>query len=220
MRIAVMQPYFLPYAGYFRLIAGVDTFVVLDTAQFPRRGWVHRNRLRRDDGELAWLTLPLAYSPRTSSVADMAFHPMASDLWPRRLRSFPACREPRPATEGLLARLDRLEGKPVDLLIDLLASVNGLLGFSTPMLRASSLRLAPDLDRTHAMLAICRALGATAYLNAPGGLELYAPDDFMRAGIELQFLPEYRGDWSSILQRLHDEPANAVRHEILTNLGP
>jgi hypothetical protein len=40
-----MQPYFVPYAGYFRLFAASDLFVIYDCVQFPRRGWVHRNRL-------------------------------------------------------------------------------------------------------------------------------------------------------------------------------
>jgi hypothetical protein len=220
MRIAIMQPYFLPYAGYFRLIAGADAFVVLDTAQFPRRGWVHRNRLRRDDGELAWLTLPLAYAPRDSRIGDMSFHPEADELWGPRLRAFPACRAPRPETASLLARLRRMESDPVSYLLDLMACVNGLLGFTTPMLRASALRIPPEPDRAQTLVAIGGALGATAYLNAPGGRELYDPEEFMRAGIELRFLPEYRGNFASILQRLHDEPADAIRREILENLEP
>ena len=43
--MAIMQPYFIPYAGYFRLFAASDLFVIYDCVQFPRRGWVHRNKL-------------------------------------------------------------------------------------------------------------------------------------------------------------------------------
>ena len=43
--VAIMQPYFIPYAGYFRLFTGADLFVVCDDVQFPRRGWLHRNKL-------------------------------------------------------------------------------------------------------------------------------------------------------------------------------
>ena len=57
--VAIMQPYFYPYAGYFRLFARADLFVVYDCVQFPRRGWVHRNRLTGADGQLQWLTLLL-----------------------------------------------------------------------------------------------------------------------------------------------------------------
>ena len=56
--IAVMQPYFVPYAGYFRLFAATDLFVIYDCVQFPRRGWVHRNQLPGANGQPNWLTLP------------------------------------------------------------------------------------------------------------------------------------------------------------------
>jgi hypothetical protein len=50
--VSIMQPYFLPFAEYFRLFAASDVFVLLDDVQFPRRGWVHRNRLHDRGGEL------------------------------------------------------------------------------------------------------------------------------------------------------------------------
>ena len=43
--VAIMQPYFLPYIGYFQLLAAVDTFVVLDDVNYINRGWINRNRL-------------------------------------------------------------------------------------------------------------------------------------------------------------------------------
>ena len=46
-----MQPYFVPYAGYFRLFAASDLFVIYDCVQFPRRGWVHRNKMFAADGQ-------------------------------------------------------------------------------------------------------------------------------------------------------------------------
>ena len=45
LKIAIMQPYFFPYIGYFNLINMTDIFVFLDNVQFNRRGWIHRNKL-------------------------------------------------------------------------------------------------------------------------------------------------------------------------------
>ena len=45
MKIAVMQPYFLPYIGYFQLIKSVDKFVVYDNIEFTKKGWINRNRI-------------------------------------------------------------------------------------------------------------------------------------------------------------------------------
>ena len=73
--VAVMQPYFMPYAGYFRLFAAADVFVLFDCVQFPRRGWVHRNRFATAAGHLDWLTLPLLKCPRETRIDELAFAP-------------------------------------------------------------------------------------------------------------------------------------------------
>lgn len=67
MTIAVMQPYWAPYAGYFRLFVAADLFVVFDCVQFPRRGWVHRYKDEKGD----WVTLPLQKAPRNTRICDM-----------------------------------------------------------------------------------------------------------------------------------------------------
>ena len=75
--VAVMQPYFLPYAGYFRLFAEADLVCLFDCVQFPRRGWVHRNQLPGYTGAAKWLTLPLAKRPMAIRIDDLAFAPSA-----------------------------------------------------------------------------------------------------------------------------------------------
>src|ERR1700750_1478713 len=69
--VPIMQPSFLPYAGYFRLFAASDLFVVYDCVQFPRRGWVHRNRLPLASGDAGWLTLPVAKAPRDALICNL-----------------------------------------------------------------------------------------------------------------------------------------------------
>ena len=64
--VAVMQPMWAPYAGYFRLFVAADVFVYFDDVQFPRRGWVHRYK---QDGK--WVTLPVAKAPRDTRICDM-----------------------------------------------------------------------------------------------------------------------------------------------------
>jgi len=72
-RVAVMQPYFFPYAGYFRLFTHVDEFVIFDCVQFPRRGRVHRCEFVAANGTLEWLTLPLARQSRDVLIRDLEF---------------------------------------------------------------------------------------------------------------------------------------------------
>jgi WbqC-like protein family len=214
-----MQPYFLPYAGYFRLMCRVDAFVVFDNVQFPRRGWVHRNRLRRPDGELDWLTLPLRYHPLDTWISALEFDNHAQARWRTRMCRFPACRQPRGDSEAIVELMDRLEDRPSDYLRKLLRRVADILGLSASFVNPADLSIPGQMGRTERVIAICRAVGATTYVNAPGGRFLYEPREFAHHGIKLVFLPDYRGTMASILQRLHDEPAQAVRREIESNLG-
>ena len=61
MRVAIMQPYFFPYIGYFQLMAACDVFLVYDDAQYIYGGWVNRNRILVN-GTAQWLTVPVAGS--------------------------------------------------------------------------------------------------------------------------------------------------------------
>ena len=83
--IAIMQPYFIPYAGYFRLFAVSDLLVIYDCVQFARRGWVHRNRLPDRSGVERWLTLPLAKAPQSVLIKDLRFPEDAAALLDHRL---------------------------------------------------------------------------------------------------------------------------------------
>ena len=90
MRIAIMQPYFYPYAGYFRLLYSADIFVALDCVQFPRRGWVHRNQLHDQTGQRNWISLPLLKSNRdTTRICDLKFNSDAKKLFLDQSRRFP-----------------------------------------------------------------------------------------------------------------------------------
>src|SRR3954469_21286194 len=88
LTIAVMQPYFIPYAGYFRLFAASDLFVIYDCVQFPRRGWVHRNKLIDGSGAERWLTLPLGKASQSALIMDLQFPPNAGQLLRQRLQPF------------------------------------------------------------------------------------------------------------------------------------
>ena len=88
-----MQPYFMPYAGYFRLFASTDQFVLYDDVQFPKEGWVHRNRLLNQNGEPAWLTLPIKRMPLKTKINEIVFNSEAGLLWRERMRKFSSLAE-------------------------------------------------------------------------------------------------------------------------------
>jgi hypothetical protein len=211
--VAVMQPYFIPYAGYFRLFAASDLFVIYDCVQFPRRGWVHRNRLADRGGTERWLTLPMQKAPRDVLIRDLRFAPDAAALFSRRLRPFPLA-----AVSGdvapVMEALHDARGFPVDYIVRLLERIVVYLGLPWQVMRSSALDLPPSLRGENRILEIARRLGAGRYVNASGGRCLYDAATFERAGVELRFLPDYAGPTVSILTRLLDEDRDALARDI------
>lgn len=84
-RVAVMQPYFFPYADYFWLFATVDKSIIFDSVQFARRGRIHRSEVPVPGGATEWLTLPLAYHPRDVLIRDLVFASDARERFDKRL---------------------------------------------------------------------------------------------------------------------------------------
>lgn len=209
--VAVMQPYFMPYAGYYRLFSAADVFVIFDCVQFPRRGWVHRNRFPTSDGQLEWLTLPILRCPRETRIGDLAFaadaEPRLADILPR----FPLLEGARRRGSRLLELVLNLgSGRIADYLSAQLAEVASILGISRALVRSSDLDIDPALHGQARVIAIARSLGATRYVNSPGGRALYDAQAFAEQGIELTFLAPFGGPADSILTLLLSSPAEAV----------
>jgi len=216
-RLAVMQPYFFPYAGYFRLFSQVDEFVIYDCVQFPRRGRVHRCALPSQSGSPEWLTLPLASQPREIRIRDLAFAPGARAEFDRRLAHLPWLgRTAGPAAARVREFLHSPLTSVVDYLETSLRLVNELLGLQTPIIRSSSLSIDDSLRGQARILAILSARNATHYLNSPGGRELYDADQFARAGVALSFLPDYRGQFFHLLPALLTEDPARIRADVET----
>jgi len=211
-----MQPYFFPYAGYFRLFAACDEFVIFDCVQYPRRGRVHRTEVLGTGAQAEWLTLPLAGQPVTTLIRDLAFAVGARATFDQRLARVAALAEPRSADA---ARIVEYLHAPLDSVIDYLESglrlVNDILGLDTLITRSSVLDIDPDLRGQDRVLAIARARGATTYVNPPGGRALYDAGYFARQGLGLEFLPDYRGRYYRMLLALLQEPAGAIRADVL-----
>jgi hypothetical protein len=219
MRVAVMQPYFMPYAGYFRLFAAADVFVAFDCVQFPRRGWVHRNRLADHGGELQWLTLPLAKSDRdTTRICDLQFRSDAQKEWLAETRRFPSLdalsRRQGPLAEAVF----ELGNSPCDYIIRGLAHVATALGVERRIVRSSELGVDPGLRAQERIIDIVRRMGGDKYVNAPGGRDLYDRQAFDAAGIRLEFLADYMGGYGSVLERLVLESPAEIARELSENL--
>lgn len=209
--IAVMQPYFAPYTGYFRLFQATDLFVLYDCVQFPRRGWVHRNRFTATPGAFDWLTLPLLKCDQATKIHHLTFREDAGRILKENALKFPHLAKETPFD----AHLYHCKGSVVDYLENLLRLCCKILDLPWRVVRSSALNLPPDLKGQDRLLEICEHFKATRYINASGGIELYEGDRFSARGVTLDFLTPYQGPMESILERLLKEDPREIRDDIL-----
>lgn len=190
----VMQPRFLPHLGYFALMSRVDAFVLFDSAQYVRREWINRNRIRAGNREgWRWVGIPVRKAPLETAIREIevAYDPPWQERLRETLRHTYGNAPCHPRVWGLLDPLWRRPARLVDLLVPLLERFAGHLGLAPEWLLASELE-APDPsgDPQRRILDICRRLGASRYWNLPGGRTLYRAEAFAAAGVELRFVPE------------------------------
>lgn len=226
MRVAIMQPAFIPPASYFRLFAIADVFVVLDDVQLNRRWYTNRQQLPDATGKPKWLTLPLKGGQRdTTMIKDMQW--MVGDAeqeWLRRLRKFPLCGKDR-MMGGASVRYDFMnvtgefaDTPPLQFICTTLEKICAMLEIPVNIQYASAIGNPLRLRKQERMIDICQRVGGKYYVNSPGGRDLYDKFAFARGGLRLEFLSDWKGNYKSIIERLADETPNKMRKEIMGNL--
>lgn len=189
MRIAIMQPYFMPYIGYWQLIAAVDAFVVYDNIKYTKKGWINRNRFLTN-GEEAVFSLPLR---KDSDFLDVNQRFLSDSFDPEDfLNRFREAYRKAPEFSSVMPLLEGIVRNPVSNLFEyILGSIRVVCGFleiKTPLVVSSTIVCDHSLKSGERVRAICKALGAVIYVNPVGGMELYSKDDFAKNGINLKFL--------------------------------
>lgn len=228
MKLAIMQPYFLPYIGYFQLIAAADVFVVYDNIKYTKKGWINRNRLLQNDTDASF-SLPLR---QDSDYLDIVEREIAAEFNPEKLLNrfkgayarAPHFRQTIQLLEEILSFEDR---NLFRFIRHSLAVLCRHFDIRTPLCDSSTLRIDHALKAQDKVIALCKALEADTYINPMGGLELYDGNSFSRHGITLKFIRpkafEYTQfgnefvPWLSIADVLMFNPLDVVRDTIVGN---
>lgn len=190
MHVAVMQPYFFPYIGYFQLMHAVDCFVFYDDAQYMKGGWVNRNRILHA-GAPRWWTYPVAREDYRLPISKRRYDRSAAhdrsllDKLDTAYRRAPRHAEARAAVEHAM---EGDEAGVAALNEQLLRRTAAGLGIACDFVRSSQVEHDRSLAGEARVVDLCRRLGATRYLNPMGGRALYHRDAFAAAGMELGFL--------------------------------
>lgn len=211
MRVAVMQPYFYPYIGYFQLMAAVDLFILFDCVQFPRRGRVHRTQIPDGSEVTAWLTLPLAKGPRNTRINELSFADQAARAFADRCAPYSWLGNlPGSIADAMFSPMESV----VDYLERNLRVAADYLQISTPFVRSSAFSIPESIRHSERVCAVVRAAGASRYLNASGGRSIYDSSDFTSHLIELEFLAAYTGSRFHILHSFASEDPDILAHDV------
>lgn len=187
--VAIEQPNYVPWIGYFDLVAQCDVFVWLDTVQYTPRDWRNRNRVGAHEAH--WITIPVrSRGRRAQRIADVEID--AARPWARKhLASVASACRGAPHFAQVFALYESYLTRPYRLLADLTIDLNEALcraiGLDTRFLRASAIAGAPD-DRRERLLGLCERTGGTLYLSGPSARDYLAPDDFRRRSLGLRYI--------------------------------
>jgi hypothetical protein len=191
MKVAIMQPYFLPYIGYWQLLKAVDVFVLYDNIKYTKKGWINRNRFLLNDSDKMF-TLPLVSGSDQLNINQRVIsYSFDRDAFLRKING--AYQKSHYFGSYMQQIMDRCVAGPGENLYTSIEHsirvISEALDITTPLLRSSELPFNHmQFKGQDKVLAICESLSATHYINPIGGVELYDKAIFEARGIQLSFL--------------------------------
>jgi hypothetical protein len=219
--IAILQSNYVPWKGYFDLIAAVDEFLIFDEVQYTRRDWRNRNKIVVQ-GTVKWLTIPVQTKGRffgPIEEIETDGHDWAEQHWKtivhayRRAAYFAEYQPVLEATYRKAASLIRL----TEINELFLRTLTGLLDIPTPITRANVVPRTTQLP-TDRLVEICLGRHASEYVSGPAARAYIEAEKFSRAGVALKYA-DYSG------YPAYEQHATAFEHgvsilDVLMRCGP
>jgi hypothetical protein len=190
MKLAIMQPYFFPYIGYFQLVNAVDKFVLYDDVNFISRGWIHRNNFLIG-GEAKLVGIPLKNASQNKLICDVEVDDMQPwrEKFVRTIELAYKKASQFAAVFPLVARVATSgETRIASLAALSIRAVADFLGVHTEFVPTSRVYENSSQKAEHRILDICEREQTTDYINPIGGRALYRGENFAERSIRLHFL--------------------------------
>lgn len=190
MKLAIMQPYFFPYIGYFQLIKAVDKFVLLDDVNYINKGWINRNYIYVN-GKKNLFTIPLKKVSQNKLINEICLSDETN--WREKiLKSIWTSYKTAPEFEEAYGLIEKVFNYECELLKDYLLNsfkeIIYYLGIKTELVKSSAIYNNKHYKGQERILDICQKEKTHIYINAINGMELYSKDDFAKKGIEIKFI--------------------------------
>ena len=190
-KVAIMQPYFFPYIGYFHLINSVDEFVIYDNIQYTKKGWINRNKILVNVKDKL-ISLPLKKDSDYLNVVDRELSYTLDIEKLKLLNLLKSSYRKSPEYEIVLPIIEKCilfpESNLFSFILNTLTTLNYYLEINTKITTSSTIDIDHSLKSQDKVIAICKNLQATTYINAIGGQELYNVQDFKNEGLNLKFI--------------------------------
>lgn len=196
-KLAIMQPYFFPYVGYWQLISHVDTFVLFDDVQYIRHGWINRNRILKPEADWQYIIVPLEKHPRSSKICDVKA--VEGQAWKDRIMGQLMPYRKIAPYYRLTAQLvmDALftgnSRKVTEINLNIVRVISNAIGLTTKFVVSSEQNFdySNVNDPGEWALRISEQMNASEYLNPISGAALFDETKFVDAGIRLGFVQSH-----------------------------
>lgn len=206
-RIAIVQSNYIPWKGYFDLLASVDAFILYDAVQFTRRDWRNRNRVKTAQG-LQWLTVPVLSKGRYDQAIDET--EVDGAAWAaRHWRAIESSYARAPHFDRVAAQIEPVMRSPSPMLSEvnraLIGAVAALLGIETPITNCRDYTLVEG--KTERLVALCQQAGGDVYVSGPAAKAYLDGREFTAAGLAVEWFdysgyPEYPQLWGDFVHEV------------------
>ena len=187
MRLAVMQPYFFPYIGYWQLISAVDTFVIYDDVNFIKQGYINRNNILQNQ-KAHLFTLELIGASSNKKINEIKIGGNSNKLLRTIKQNYskaPFYKNVFPMIEDILNNDEKNLSKFLGFSLEKIARH---LDIDTEFLYSSDVKNDKTFKAEDRLIEMSKILNATGYINSIGGIELYDKEVFFQNDINLSFL--------------------------------
>jgi len=185
-----MQPYFMPYIGYFQLIKAVDKFIIYDDVNYINRGWINRNRILLNKSPFM-LTLPLIKASQNKLINEIDINNL-NNWRVKQLKSIALAYKKAPYFNSVFPLIEDNFNCEIENLSEFvtysLKSICNFLEIGTEIISTSTSYRNKQLGGQQRILDICLQEGVSTYINPIGGVELYDKELFSRNNVELKFI--------------------------------
>lgn len=189
MKIAIMQPYVLPYIGYFQLIKSVDSLVFYDDVNFIKKGWINRNRILINN-QPNYFTIPCRKISQNSRIMDIKIQ--ESNFKSKFLQTISMAYKKAPSfVETYLILEEIMQSNTSNIssfAIESIRKICNYLGINRNFHLSSELEYQRDGNAEDKIISICKLLKSTEYINMINGRDLYSKDRFRKENMKLTFL--------------------------------